>query len=110
VTSTGKQIPDTASIDISAQTGGTLAALLPATPLVIAQATKSTDTGPTQSTYDIALIDTGSGGTGAFNTASSKMRSAKQLRITVTLNPGADKTTAPRLAHWKVQYDCQPAQ
>ena len=101
------EIPDTATIDISAQSGDTLATLLPAVPLVVAQATASTNTGPTQSTYDIALIDTDKG---PFRKASPTVVSGKQLRITITINPSTDKTAAPRLAHWKVQYDCQPAQ
>jgi len=104
------EIPDTTSIDIFAQTGDSLASLTPTTPIQLAHADKSTDTGPSQTAYDIALIDTGSSGKGAFNTASPEVLSKNLLRITVTLNPTTDKQTAPRLAHWKVQYDCVPAQ
>jgi len=104
------EIPDTASIDISAQTGDTLASLTPAVPVPLATATESTDVGPTQTSYDIALIDTGTSGSGAFTSASPRVRSAKILRVTITLHGTTDKQLPPRLAHWKVQYDCLPAQ
>jgi hypothetical protein len=103
-------IPDGTSIDFSAQSGDTAATLSPEVPVALAHASASTDTGPMRSSYDAALIDTGLFGAGAFNTASPQVASRTLLRISVTLNPSADKNTAPRLGHWKVQYDCVPAE
>jgi hypothetical protein len=102
-------IPEGTSIDFAAQSGDSLATLLPAVPVAIGQATASTVLGPTRTNYDAALLDTGMNGTGAFNTANPVVLSKNQLRILVSLNPSTDKKKAPRLAHWKVQYDCQQA-
>jgi hypothetical protein len=99
-------LPAGTSIDFSAQSGDTVGTLLPEIPVIIAQATTSTDTGPSQTTYDAALLDTGMTGSGAFNTASPSVLSSTVLRVTIGLNPRADKQRAPRLTHWKVQYDC----
>ena len=84
--------------------------LLPTEPVALAHASASTDTGPDHANYDAALIDTGLFGNGAFNTAEPQVVSQAYLRISVTLNPSADKFFAPRLGHWKVQYDCVIAQ
>ena len=32
------------------------------------------------------------------------------LRVTITLNPTADKKASPTLMQWKVQYDCVDAE
>jgi hypothetical protein len=93
---------------LSAQSGPDATHLLPATPVPIANATVSTNTGPDGASYDAALIDTGNTGNGAFNKASPTVRSDNLLRVTITLNPTPDGLQAPTLLHWKVQYDCQP--
>jgi hypothetical protein len=103
-------VPAGTSIDFSAQSGATLSTLLPAAPVVLAQATSTTDAGATHMDYDVAMIDTGITGSGAFNTASPVITSQTLLRLTIALNPSVDKQRAPRLAHWKVQYDCLEAQ
>ena len=103
-------VPDGTSIDLAAQSGSSLVELLPTEPVALAHAAASTDTGPDHASYDAALIDTGLFGTGAFNTADPQVVSQAYLRISVTLNPSADKFFAPRLGHWKVQYDCVIAQ
>jgi hypothetical protein len=104
------EIPDGTSLDIFAQTGDSLAILAPTVPVQLAHSDTSTDTGPSKTSYDIALIDTGSDGKGAFSVATPRVLSKNLLRVTLTLNPSSDKQTAPRLSHWKVQYDCVPAQ
>jgi hypothetical protein len=104
------EVPAGTSIDFSAQSGTDLASLLPAVPVLLGQATTTTDTGPSQSNYDVLLIDTGSTGTGAFNTASPVVFSRSLLRVSIALNPSTDKQHTPLLAHWKVQYDCVPAE
>jgi hypothetical protein len=100
----------TSSIDFSAQSGPNAAGLLPATPVSLASSTTST----TPPNWDVALIDTstglGLGGTGAFNTAVPPVRSDSLLRITIKMNPTADKLGTPLLAEWKVQYDCVSAE
>jgi hypothetical protein len=83
-----------------------VAPLLPDVPVAIAHASSSTDTGPDFINYDLAVLDAGLTGNGAFNTASPRVLSKQFLRVSLTLNPSADKSKAPRLAHWKVQYDC----
>jgi hypothetical protein len=103
-------IPSTASIVFEAQSGDTTATLLPATPLALATATTTTNTGPTMSNYDVAFIDTGRNGSGAFNTASPPVVSRDVLRLRITLNPTTDHLQAPTLVQWKVQYDCVPDQ
>jgi hypothetical protein len=103
------QIPDGTSIDLAAQSGDDTATLLPAVPVAIAHASASTKVGPDKTNYDMALLDTGFSGTGAFNTASPQVLSKALLRVTVALNPTPDKKKAPRLMHWKVQYDCVQA-
>jgi len=45
-------------------------------------------------------------GAGAFSTANPRVLSKTLLRVLITLNPSPDKSKAPRIAHWKVQYDC----
>ncbi|HTV02092.1 MAG TPA: hypothetical protein VMF13_16200, partial [Luteitalea sp.] len=103
-------IPDGTSIEFAAQSGDDAATLMPASPALpvsIAKAIASTDTGPNKTNYDAALLDTGMGGQGAFNLADPPVLSKNLLRVLITLNPTTDKKTAPRLAHWKVQYDCQ---
>ncbi|MGC4095297.1 MAG: hypothetical protein QM756_46710 [Polyangiaceae bacterium] len=100
------EIPDTASIQFRAQSGDNSSTLLPATPLLFSTATKTTDTGPTQSNFDFGLLDTGVGGKGTFNTANPQVASRALLRITITLNPTKDHLAAPVLRQWKVQYDC----
>ena len=99
-------IPASSSIVLSAQSGPDATTLLPATPLLLANATTSTNTGPSGTNFDIGFIDTGSGGTGIFNVANPPVLSKALLRITITLNPTMDKLQAPTLLQWKVQYDC----
>jgi hypothetical protein len=98
------QIPDTASIDFSAQTADT-AATLPAAPSVkLARATASTSL----PSWDVVLLDTKTGG--VFAAASPAVVSKSLLRVTITLNPTSDKKAAPTLFGWKVQYDCVDAE
>jgi hypothetical protein len=104
------QIPNGANIVVAAQSGDDAAHLAPAVPLNLATATANTDTGPSGQNYDIAYIDTGVNGSGAFNTANPPVGSRNLLRVTLTLNPTPDQLAAPTLLHWKVQYDCAPAQ
>jgi hypothetical protein len=100
-------IPASSSIVFSAQSGADTSHLLPATtPVSLATATQST----ALPAYDVALIDTGSSATGAFNLASPKVASGNVLRVTITLKPTTDLLTAPTLLGWKVQYDCVPAE
>jgi hypothetical protein len=104
------QIPPGASIVMSAQSGSSVAGLNPAVPVNFAKATADTDTGPSLQNYDVGFIDTGHNGTGAFNTADPGVISRDLLRVTITLNPTLDHLTPPTLLHWKVQYDCMPAE
>jgi hypothetical protein len=103
------RIPEGTSIDLSAQSGDSLTALMPEVPVMMPQATASTDTGPNHTTYDARFIDTGDTGDGVFTTASPRVFSRDWLRLTIGLNPTADKQRAPRLISWKVQYDCAPS-
>jgi hypothetical protein len=103
-------VPAGTNIAFSAQSGDSVATLLPVVPVIIATATTSTVTGPVGTAYDVALIDTGMTGAGAFNTASPAVLSSTALRVTIALNPTTDKQQAPRLEHWKVQYDCLASQ
>jgi hypothetical protein len=100
------QIPSGASISFSAQTGKDAGSLGPATPVSLANVTTSTNTGPTMQNFDVAFIDTGKTGTGAFNIAVPPVVSAALLRITIALDPTTDMLQAPTLLQWKVQYDC----
>jgi hypothetical protein len=100
-------LPAGTSIDFSAQSGDTLTTLDPETPVSMAQATVST---PDMTNFDVRFIDTGATGSGVFNTASPRVFSKDWLRLTIGLNPRADKLRAPRLISWKVQYDCAPDQ
>jgi hypothetical protein len=99
-------IPDLASIVFGAQSGVDVASLLPATPLTIATAKTSTDTGVAKQNFDVALMDTGPGGTSPFRTADPGVASRALLRITIKLNPTPNQLGAPSLQQWKVQYDC----
>ena len=100
-------VPTGTTIDFAAQTGDSLELLGPDVPVYLGKATATTSVGPTKAKYDALLIDTGLTGTGAFNINNPVVLSKKVLRIMITLNPNEDKTVAPRLQHWKVQYDCQ---
>jgi hypothetical protein len=98
-------IPATASIAFAAQTGADNSSLLPATtPLAVATATESTST----SSLDVAYLDTGTTGTGAFSTASPIVISGNLLHLTITLNPTTDQLSAPTLLNWSVVYECAP--
>ncbi len=99
-------IPTGASIVFSAQSGKDTSSLLPATPVHVA--TSSTSTAVPN--YDVALIDTGATGAGAFTTAKPRVLSNNVLRMTITLNPTPDLTAPPTLLSWKVQYDCVPSE
>ena len=105
-------IPDSASIDITAQSGDTVATLAPTMPLTIATTTTDTNIGSSGTNFDFALIDAGKGTTaaGPFNKASPPVPSRNLLRLTITLNPTGDNLAAPTLIKWKVQYDCAPAE
>ncbi|HMA94764.1 MAG TPA: hypothetical protein VKP30_18870, partial [Polyangiaceae bacterium] len=95
-------IPPTASITFAAQSGANAAALLPTAPLTVVTATTSTAT----SLNDVAYIDTGTEGGGAFNKADPAVFSDNVLRLTISLNPTADQLSAPVLLDWSVEYDC----
>jgi hypothetical protein len=99
-------IPAGASIALSAQSGTSTQTLVPATPVPLATATTSTSL----PSFDLALIDTGSAGTGAFNRAKPAVVSSTVLRVTITLRPTADYQQPPTLLAWKVQYDCVPSE
>lgn len=95
------KIPSTASITFSAQSGADANSLLPSTPLLVTKATTSTATSAT----DVAYIDTGVEGGGAFNQDPQTV-SDKILRLTITLTPTTDLLSAPVLLDWSVAYDC----
>ena len=97
-------IPNTASIVFTAQTADTLAALTTAQVVPVANVTTST----VLPAWDVALLDTASGG--VLRTASPPVISKNILRMTITLNPTADKKASPTLIQWKVQYDCVDAE
>jgi hypothetical protein len=105
-------VPDTASIDFSAQTaesptdGG---APDYASAQLVRLATATMDSGPVGAR---ALIDTGmaQGTSGAFNLAKPPVISRDNLRLTVTLNPTSDQRAAPTLIEWQVKADCLPAE
>jgi hypothetical protein len=97
-------IPSTASIVFSAQTADTLAALPAAQVVPVATVTAST----ALPAWDVALLDTTTGG--VLRTASPPVISKNILRMTITLNPTADKKASPTLMQWKVQYDCVDAE
>ncbi len=106
-------IPASASIEFDAQSGATLATLQPATPaagavagVLVAKPVVSTAVNGT----DVAYIDTGSTGTGAFNKAAPPVTSQDILRLTITLNPTSDQGAAPVLKTWKVQFSCLPTE
>jgi len=103
-------IPVGASIVFSAQSGMTAATLLPAMPVLLATATTSTNTGPTMTNFDLAYIDTGPKGTGAFDVATPPVASGTLLRVTITLDPTVDYQQTPTLNQWRVQYDCTAAE
>ena len=104
------KIPPTAEIILSAQTGDDLAHLRPGTPVQLADAKTSTNVGPMGQNYDVALIETGQGGTGAFDQTNPFTRSGNVLRVLIQLNPTTTQLAAPTLLQWKVQYDCVPSQ
>ena len=97
-------IPDTASIDYSAQTADTTAGFATAKSVTLAHMTTST---PLPS-WDVAILDAKT--TGAFKTVSPPVGSQALLRVTITLYPTADKKASPTLMQWKVQYDCVDAE
>jgi hypothetical protein len=97
-------IPSTASLDFSVQTGPSEATLAPASPLLAAHSTTST----VMPTLDVALLDTGTTGTGVFSTQSPRIVSSSILRLTITLNPTTDQRDGPLLSGWTVLYDCEP--
>jgi hypothetical protein len=104
------KVPSGASIIFKAQSGDDASTLLPASPLELATATSDTNTGIMSQNYDVAFLDTGRNGSGAFNTASPSVVSRNLLRLTITLSPTADHLHAPTLVQWRVQYDCLPDQ
>ena len=100
-------IPNTASIDFSAQTAD-----IPAdggqptySGMPIPLATAIASSAPPG---DVAYIDTGT--TGAFNTANPPILSRDALRLTVTLHPTSDGLSAPILLDWQVKADCLPSE
>jgi len=97
-------IPSTASIDFWAQTAETTAALASAQLVTVASDT----TGTVLPAWDVALLDTTTGG--VLRTASPPVISKNILRMTITLNPTTDKKASPTLMQWKVQYDCVDAE
>jgi hypothetical protein len=103
-------IPSGASIVFSAQSGDDVSTLLPSKPLLVATGTATTNTGPTGTNYDLAFIDTGIDGTGAFDTSSPPVLSKNVLRLTITLKPTPDELHPPTLRQWRVEYDCLPSQ
>lgn len=103
-------IPTGTSIAFAGQSGATTSTLKNATPLALATTTTSTNL----PSYDVAVIDTSTGGTttgtGPFNKASPAIRSDTVLRVTITMNPDSTGTLTPLLINWKVQYDCTDSQ
>ena len=96
--------PDTSSIEFSAQTAETAAALATAQSVALAKQTTST----VLPNWDVAILDAKT--SGAFKTATPPIVSQSLLRVTITLNPTTDKKASPILMQWKVQYDCVPAE
>jgi hypothetical protein len=101
------QIPPGANITFSAQTGASTTTLLPATPLLF-ETTKTNSPSCAMPPCDVALLETGPKGSGAFDTATPPLVSGALLRLTITLNPTPDLQQAPTLNQWRVQYDCVP--
>jgi hypothetical protein len=98
------QIPDTSSIDFAAQTADSPAALATVASVKLAHMT----TGTTLPSWDVAIMDAKTAG--AFKSATPPVVSQNMLRVTITLNPTADKKATPTLMQWKVQYDCLDAE
>ncbi len=94
------ELPTGTSIVFSAQTADRLADYATAQSAPLATATTST----VLPGWDVAIIDTTT--TGAFQSADPRIASLATLRVTVTLNPSADKKAAPTLNAWQVAYDC----
>ncbi len=103
-------VPATSSIAFSAQSGPTLAGLLPATPVSLATATTST----VLPAWNSAVIDTSNGitttGTGPFNTAVPPVVSQAVLVLTIAMTPTTGGLASPLLINWKVQEDCVPSE
>jgi hypothetical protein len=100
-------IPNSASIDFSAQTGADFTTLNPTTPLQIVHATTTT----ALPNFDVAYIDLADkGGGGVFDQNVPPIPSQQDLVLTITLNPTSDQLSTPSLAAWKVRYDCVDAQ
>jgi hypothetical protein len=97
-------IPDTASIDFSAQTADTVAGFATATSVMLGHMTKSTAV----PNWDVAILDTKT--SGAFKSVNPPLVSQNMLRVTISLNPTADKKASPLIMQWKVQYDCVDAE
>jgi hypothetical protein len=105
-------VPDTASIDFSAQTAQTPTdggAPNYSTAQLVLLATATVNSVPIG---ERALIDTGmaAGTMGAFNLATPPVMSRDNLRLTVTLHPTSDRRAAPTLVEWQVKADCLPAE
>jgi hypothetical protein len=94
------EIPTGTNITFSAQTADVPSDFAKAQSAPLATATTST----VMPGWDAAIIETTVAG--AFHSASPRIVSLGILRVTVTLNPSADKKAAPTLTGWQVGYDC----
>ncbi|HEY5955987.1 MAG TPA: hypothetical protein VIV60_05515, partial [Polyangiaceae bacterium] len=84
----------------SAQTAADLPTLATAQSAPLATAVSST----VAPGWDVGILETTT--SGALTNAVPRIVSLPKLRITVTLNPSADKKAAPTLNAWQVGYDC----
>jgi hypothetical protein len=94
------EIPSGTNITFSGQTANALADFATAQSAPLATATSST----VLPGWDVAILETTLAG--AFQSANPRIVSLGTLRVTVTLNPSADKKAAPTLTGWQVAYDC----
>lgn len=104
-------VPSTASIVFSAQTAsaltdGGLPSYSGVQAVTLATATSAAPNGA-------ALIDavsTDGGAGGAFQSASPRLTSLGDLRLTITLNPTSNQSAPPTLITWQVKSDCPPSE
>ena len=98
------QIPNTSTIEFKIQTSDTQANISRARSVDLASSTTSTDV----PNWDVAIIDTASGG--AFQKVDPPLTSLPYLRIAATLNPTSDNKASPTMIAWEVHYDCVDSQ
>jgi hypothetical protein len=112
-------VPNTASIDFSAQTADLPADGGPPSfsgmPIPLGTATTSSVPPGGKAYIDTGITDGGTAGgdaglAGAFDTANPPVLSRDALRLIVTLHPTSDGLSAPTLLDWQVKADCLPSE